>query len=92
VVVPIKPVTKTAEKKYTILKDVKPEDTTGVRAQGTTLDPKAFQSTFENDVRDDLIKKTLEQVGNLPSTLLDLAGKKASEGDVDGAANSTFSI
>jgi hypothetical protein len=86
VVVPIKPVTKTAEKKYTLLKDVKPEDTTGVRAQGTTLDPKAFQSSFENDVRDELIKKTLEQVGNLPATLLDLAGKKASEGDVDGAA------
>lgn len=86
VIAPIKPVTKTAEKKYIMLKDVKPEDTTGVRAQGTTLDPKAFQSSFENDVRDELIKKTLEQVGNLPTTLLDLAGKKASEGDVDGAA------
>jgi hypothetical protein len=77
---------KTNRKQFLVLENVKPEDTEGVKTQGSPPDETQFLADVENDARDALIKAVVEKVRGLPEKILAAARKHAQEGDNDGAA------
>lgn len=83
---PAVPINKTNRKQVLILENVKPEDTEGIKAQGSPPDEIQFLNDVEIDARDALIKAVVEKVRGLPQKILALARKRAQEGDLDGAA------
>jgi hypothetical protein len=74
--------------KFTTLDNVKPEDTSGVKASGTVPDDLQFLTDVENGVRDDLTKAVRESVAALPAKVFAQGQKQAQDGDTDGAAES----
>jgi len=82
------PITKNAEKTYVILENVKPEDTEGVKAEGTAPDEIQFLADVEIEARDTLIKAVKDKVSGLPPKIFEQARKRAADGDLDGAAES----
>lgn len=85
---PSHPVSKDNGQKFTILENVKPEDTSGVKASGTIPDDLQFLTDVENSVRDQLIKAVRDSVAGLPAKVYAQGQKQAQEGDNDGAAES----
>jgi hypothetical protein len=85
-IIPTVPIPEKKEQDYTILENVKPEDTTGVRAHGEVPDENQFLEEVESEARDRLLKEAKEKVARLPAVILENADRKASEGDLDGAA------
>jgi len=83
---PAATVSKTNRKQVVIVENVKPEDTEGVKAQGSPPDELQFLTDVEIDARDELIKSVVEKVRTLPQKILTLARKHAQDGDLDGAA------
>jgi hypothetical protein len=83
---PAATVSKTNRKQVLIIENVKPEDTEGVKAQGSPPDELQFLTDVEIDARDELIKSVVEKVRTLPQKILTLARKHAQDGDLDGAA------
>ena len=77
---------KQSEKQFTILENVKPEDTKGVKPTGTLPDENQFLGDVEIDARGDLIKEVKEKVESLPSKILAQARKHFTDGDTDGSA------
>src|SRR5262249_21792653 len=55
------PVIRQQNNKFTELENVKPEDTEGVKVQGTVPDEIQFLTDVENDARDALIKSVKEK-------------------------------
>ncbi len=82
------PIQRTTHKVFTVLENVKPEDTEGIKPQGTPPNELQFLTDIEIEGRDTLIKAVTEKVENLPKKILDQARRRASEGDLDGAAES----
>lgn len=82
------PVSKENSQKFTILENVKPDDTSGVKESGTVPDDLQFLTDVENGVRDDLIKAVRESVAELPAKVYAQAQKQVQDGDNDGAAES----
>jgi len=82
------PITRNAEKTFVILENVKPEDTEGVKAEGAAPDEIQFLTDVEIEARDTLIKAVKEKVSGLPQKILEQARKRATDGDLDGAAES----
>jgi hypothetical protein len=82
------PVTREAKKTFTILENVKPEDTEGVKAQGSVPDEIQFLTDVENSTRDTLIKAVTESAAKLPDKIFEKALKQMADGDNDGAAES----
>ena len=82
------PVTREARKTFTILENVKPEDTEGVKAQGSVPDEIQFLTDVENNTRDTLIKAVTESAAKLPDKIFEKALKQMADGDNDGAAES----
>jgi hypothetical protein len=82
------PVSKENSQKFTILENVKPEDTSGVKESGTVPDDLQFLTDVENSVRDQLTKAVRESVAGLPGKVYTRAQKQAADGDNDGAAES----
>ncbi len=82
------PVSRQVNQKFVILENVKPEDTEGVKAQGTVPDDIQFLTDVENSARDELIKAVKESVAGLPQKILERAQKQVQDGDMDGAAES----
>jgi hypothetical protein len=82
------PLKKESDRKYQILESVKPEDTDGVKAQGTDPDETQLLTDVENDARDALIKAVIESVAKLPEIVFKKGHKQEEEGDLDGAAES----
>jgi hypothetical protein len=80
------PISREANQKFTILENVKPEDTEGIKSKGTVPDDIQFLTDVENDARDALIKAAKEGTAKLPEKILERARKRAEEGDLDGAA------
>jgi hypothetical protein len=80
------PVKKELNQKFSVLENVKPEDTEGVKVRGTVPDEIQFLTDVENDARDALIKSVKEKVAGLPDKILRQARKRADDGDADGAA------
>ena len=82
------PISKDASQKYLVLENVKPEDTEGVKAQGTIPDEIQFLTDVENIARDLLLKAVRESVAKFPGKIFEQARKRTENGDVDGAAES----
>lgn len=82
------PVSRQVNQKSVILENVKPEDTEGVKTQGTVPDDIQFLTDVENSARDELIKAVKESVAGLPQKILEQALKQVQDGDLDGAAES----
>ncbi|HKE30883.1 MAG TPA: hypothetical protein VKD65_04100, partial [Candidatus Angelobacter sp.] len=72
-------------KKVTVLENVKPEDTEGVKSLGTDPDEVQFLTDLEIQARDTLVKSVKEKVLVLPGKILQEARHRAGQGDVDGA-------
>ncbi len=85
-VVPRIPIQKDVPKSYSVLKDVKPEDTKGVRSDGTIPNDNEFFDKATYEARDELIKAARQKVSELPGIVLATADRKARDGDFDGAA------
>ena len=77
---------KQTEKQFTVLENVKPEDTKGVKPSGTLPDENQFLGDVEIEARTDLIKEVKEKVQTLPSKILSMARKRFVDGDTDGSA------
>lgn len=71
-----------------VLENVKPEDTEGVKAQGSPPDEIQYLSDVEIEAREALIKTAREKVEGLPARILEQARKRVQDGDLDGAAES----
>jgi hypothetical protein len=84
----VHPVSREAKQQFKILENVKPEDTQGVKAQGTVPDDLQFLTDVENSTRDELIADVRKSVASLPDKILAQAKRQMQDGDVDGAAES----
>ena len=73
-------------REYSILQNVKPEDTQGVQNAGIVPNDNDFFEADENKTRDELIDKAKAKVADLPGIVLSRADRKAADGDNDGAA------
>ena len=71
---------------YSVLQNVKPEDTKGVRSEGVLPNDNDFFEADEDKARDNLIEKAKGKVAELPDIVLQTADHKAADGDNDGAA------
>ena len=86
VIIPTVPILETQEKPFTVLENVKPDDTMGVRAEGEVPSEPQFLERVENTARDRLLTEAKEKVISLPALILKSADLKAIEADNDGAA------
>ncbi len=82
------PVKKSAQKVYTVLENVKADDTEGVTNQATIPDELELLTSVENGARDELVNKVKDAVAKLPPVILEQAHKKIQDGDDAGAAES----
>jgi hypothetical protein len=71
---------------FVILENVKPEDTEGIKAQGSPPDEIQYLNDVEIEAREALIKAARDKVEGLPAKILDLAHRRLQDGDLDGAA------
>lgn len=88
VVEPATHISKKDSRKYVVLEDVKPEDTEGVKKEGTIPDEIQFLTDVENVARDELLKKVRESVLKFPDIIFARAQRLAGSGDNDGAGES----
>jgi hypothetical protein len=84
-VVPRIQIHKATPNSYTELKDVKPDDTEGVKNNFLIPDENKFFDLTEYAARDQLIKEAREKISELPGIVLAAANRKAANGDSDGA-------
>jgi hypothetical protein len=80
------PIRSDAPKEYSVLQNVKPEDTQGIRIEGVIPNDNDFLEEDEYKARDELIEKAKAKVADLPGIVLSRADRKAADGDNDGAA------
>lgn len=80
------PIRSDAPKEYSVLQNVKPEDTQGVRIEGVIPNDNDFLEEDEYKARDELIEKAKANVAALPAIVIARADHKAAGGDNDGAA------
>jgi hypothetical protein len=73
-------------KQFVMYENVKPEDTEGVKEQGTIPDDIQFFTDVENVARDKLLKAVRESVAKFPDKVFEQAHKRVESGDLDGAA------
>jgi uncharacterized phage infection (PIP) family protein YhgE len=85
-VVPRIAIHKQTPNSYTELKDVKPEDTQGVKNNFIIPDENKFFEQTEYAARDELIDDARKKIAELPGIVLATADRKAANGDSDGAA------
>jgi len=85
-VVPTIPIRSDAPKEYSVLQNVKPEDTQGIRVEGAIPNDNEFLEEDEYKARDELIAQAKAKVADLPGMVLTRADRKANDGDNDGAA------
>jgi hypothetical protein len=86
VVEPTVSVKKDDHKRFVVLDNVKPEDTEGIKIQGTDPDEVRFLTDLEIQARDMLVKSVREKALLLPGKILQAARNRAQQNDVDGAA------
>lgn len=80
------PIRKEDHKMFVVLDNVKPEDTQGVKKQGTEPDEAQFLNDQEIQARDAMVKAVREEAILLPSRILTEARRRAQQSDFDGAA------
>jgi hypothetical protein len=86
VIEPGVPVKNDNHKRFMVLENVKPEDTEGVKSQGTEPDEVQFLTEVEIQARDLLVKSVRDKVMALPAKVLEEARAKGQHNDADGAA------
>ncbi len=86
VIEPTVSVKKDNHKRFTVLENVKPEDTEGVKNQGAQPDETQFLADMEIQARDALVKSVREKALALPAKVLQEARSRAQQNDPDGAA------
>jgi hypothetical protein len=86
VVEPSVPVRKDNHKTFTVLENVKPEDTEGVKEQGSEPDETQFLTDLEIQARDALVQSVREKAKLLPVRILQAARSRVQQNDLDGAA------
>jgi hypothetical protein len=79
------PISREEHKSYGQLENVKPEDTEGVKAAGTSVDPVEFMTSIETSALDILIAEVRKRVEALPQRLFQLARQREDGDDLDGA-------
>lgn len=72
-------------KQYSMLEDVKADDTEGVKLGGTTPNTRELQTALENAARDELIQKVQLKVQDLPREIYDAGKSREQEENADGA-------
>ena len=82
---PMVPINKQEPKTYTVLENVKPEDTTGIKEMGAEVDQAEFLAAVENDASASLVAAVLQSVEQLPHKIYEKAKEQEAEQDVDGA-------
>jgi hypothetical protein len=85
-VVPRITVRKDNPRDYSVLQNVKAEDTKGIRTEGMMPNDGDFFEEDEYKARDELIENAKTKVADLPGILLSSADHKAADADNDGAA------
>ncbi len=80
------PILKKAEKQEVLFENVKPEDTEGVKPQGTEPNELQFLTDVEIAAKETLIKEARERIQALPAKILEKARDRAKAGDTDAAA------
>jgi hypothetical protein len=80
------PITRQDTKRFTILDDVSPEDTEGIKKGGTIPDEIQFLTDIENQARDALLKTARESVAKFPDEIFEKARKRWESNDAEGAA------
>jgi hypothetical protein len=80
------PIHKEKPTSYSVLENVKPEDTQGVKNDSIIPDENKFFEQTENEARDALISEAKKKINELPGIVLSTADRKAANGDSDGAA------
>ncbi len=78
-------VEKQNSRQVVLLENVKPEDTEGVKMDGTVPDTSEMQRALEDDARSELNEQVLVKVGELPQKIYDNAKSQEQEMNVDGA-------
>jgi hypothetical protein len=79
------PINEEKHKEYTVLENVKGEDTEGVRESGTVIDPEEFMTSVENAGLQELIEEVRKHVDVLPHKIYEEAKSREDSGDLDGA-------
>src|SRR5262249_25641069 len=86
VVAPSITVPQSNHKTVVVVENVKPEDTEGIKNQGSDPDENQFLTDLEIQARDALVKSVREKVLALPGMILREARTRATRNDADGAA------
>ena len=79
------PVVKGDPKTFTILENIKPDDTKGLKELDSLPDEDQLMTDVEIAARDSMVKAAQEQVQALPGKILTQARAKAASNDLDGA-------
>jgi len=79
------PINEEKHKEYTILENVKGEDTEGVQEIGKVIDPEEFMTSVENAGLQELIEAVRKHVDVLPHKIYEEAAGREGSGDLDGA-------
>jgi hypothetical protein len=82
------PVSRDDSRKFIVLENVKPEDTEGIKVQGTIPDDLELLTDVENQARDALIKAVKDSIAAFPGKIFQNAGKLAEDGNSEAAAES----
>ncbi len=80
------PISRSEPRDYSILQDVKADDTEGIRNEGIVPNEQDFLEGDEYKARDELIEKAKANVAGLPAIVIARADRRAQEADNDGAA------
>lgn len=80
------PIRKKTLHTYKEYRNVKAEDTEGVKDDAIIPDENKFFDEVENEARQELITDARKDLNDLPGIVLSIANRKAADGDSDGAA------
>ena len=84
------PIERSAHRQDVLVRDALGSDQGGVKNSGVPSDTEEFSNDLEGTVKNELIAKVKEKVGDLPKMMYDLAKHKESEDDLDGAGELYF--
>lgn len=79
-------VSKEDPRHFVLTEDVKPDDTEGVKPNGTSPNMRELQTALENSVRDVLVEAVRSKVKDLPALIYSEARSKEQNDNADGAA------
>ena len=82
---PIRVIKGDQPKKFVILENIKPDDTTGLKELDAAPDETQLMTDVEIEARDTMVKAARDKVRELPQKVLAEARAKTASNDLDGA-------